>query len=415
MHNSPVCCVAKYDLSLELRHGIVDLSNLVHEEERNAEQIEKRSTMVIQTMNSPRLNNRRSLSGKHVKNLYPSTEILDTIEDIDIQKLLTKSKLTHNTLQHRQLSQFPSQNPSQQITYNNGHVRHLDAEEVHFTAVRHATDHRPPVLKSVPDHRVSHRETQEFAVSESSRWISSQEHAQPTQTISSPWSVTSYERETQVARLSSVDQRPSAPERWKSVQEKMHQDDIMPIPSDDREPDLRRSVQHGRRTETDDRRFLARNRIFHADLAQPRPPKNTSSMTQLEIAPGVFALLRGAEETWNAVENGNIVHCECICCTMQLVCIADAEFVLCPECRVVNPLPKQSNHIHNHVPDARGVGLGMSLDEYNAQLDRNHRYHHPRRSLTALGGGGQHGILPVGYDRGWTTDEDHPRTYGRYY
>jgi hypothetical protein len=65
------------------------------------------------------------------------------------------------------------------------------------------------------------------------------------------------------------------------------------------------------------------------------------------------------------VEQGNIKHSECICCSMRLVCIADAEYVLCPECRVVIPLSGS--------PCASGVGLGLSLNEYESIVNGGRR------------------------------------------
>jgi hypothetical protein len=81
---------------------------------------------------------------------------------------------------------------------------------------------------------------------------------------------------------------------------------------------------------------------------------------EVEIVPGVFALLRGSEETWRAIQRGNFETVVCVCCYNRLHCIADAEYVLCPECRVVSPvgdpyrdeLTASGQHIS-------GVGLGL--------------------------------------------------------
>jgi hypothetical protein len=114
------------------------------------------------------------------------------------------------------------------------------------------------------------------------------------------------------------------------------------------------------------------------NFSSPAQVEQNQFPLQVEIAPGVFASVRGANETWAAVEEGNVEHSECICCSMRLVCIADAEYVLCPECRVVIPM---SGLFH-----ACGVGLGMSLIEYEAivqgrrrPLSRSHTDQGPRR------------------------------------
>lgn len=81
---------------------------------------------------------------------------------------------------------------------------------------------------------------------------------------------------------------------------------------------------------------------------------------QLEIEPGIFAPLRGSNETWNAIQEGDSIHVSCFCCSASLLCIADADYVLCPECRVVSP----TDAGNRKVPAGRrrhrgGVGLGL--------------------------------------------------------
>lgn len=90
---------------------------------------------------------------------------------------------------------------------------------------------------------------------------------------------------------------------------------------------------------------------------------------QIEITPGVFARLRGSEETWNAIKSGNSTHAKCFSCELALLCISDAEYVICPACRVVSPLSttgsyrqeSQSYHLlqQPHSAMTGGVGLGM--------------------------------------------------------
>jgi hypothetical protein len=88
-------------------------------------------------------------------------------------------------------------------------------------------------------------------------------------------------------------------------------------------------------------------------------PQSSGRPIELEISPGVFAPLRGSEETWRAIQAGNVETVVCVCCCNRIQCIADAEYVLCPECRVVSPVggpyrerPASGQHI-------RGVGLGL--------------------------------------------------------
>lgn len=80
----------------------------------------------------------------------------------------------------------------------------------------------------------------------------------------------------------------------------------------------------------------------------PRPPRRT-----VEISPGVDVRLRGADETWKAIENDFYMPAECMACCANLFCILDADYVLCPDCRVVSRMEGGS------VQGNGGVGLGF--------------------------------------------------------
>jgi hypothetical protein len=108
----------------------------------------------------------------------------------------------------------------------------------------------------------------------------------------------------------------------------------------------------------------------------------------IEITPGVYERLRGSEETVRAIERGHITICDCLICNSCLVTIGDAEFVLCPDCKVVSPIVLSDNdssheHTKRHYgreceePAVRGgVGLGvhaascgMVVDDVEDHLD----------------------------------------------
>lgn len=101
------------------------------------------------------------------------------------------------------------------------------------------------------------------------------------------------------------------------------------------------------------------------------PIKNsTDTHNWIEIAPGVTARLRGAQETMNGIANDFYLPCECYCCQADLFCIMDADFVLCPVCKVVSPVAGggtgDSDYDNNEKNDdnlAGGVGLGFTLDD----------------------------------------------------
>jgi hypothetical protein len=91
------------------------------------------------------------------------------------------------------------------------------------------------------------------------------------------------------------------------------------------------------------------------DLNLPAP----GGQIEVEISPGVFALLRGSEETWRAIQTGNFETVECVCCCNRMQYIADAEYVLCSECRVVSPVGNHYRERSASGRGTRGVGLGL--------------------------------------------------------
>lgn len=128
----------------------------------------------------------------------------------------------------------------------------------------------------------------------------------------------------------------------------------------------------------------------------PPPPPPVNEGLQIEIEPGFFAELRGAEETMAAIAVGHVASVECLCCCLALQCIADAEYVLCPDCKVVSP-------IFNGIPGRGGVGLGLraassssrgggaSGPSQRAQSQSDPYYHsqHPQ-NYPDYGGGGRY-------------------------
>jgi hypothetical protein len=79
-------------------------------------------------------------------------------------------------------------------------------------------------------------------------------------------------------------------------------------------------------------------------LSQMTPPPPSPSQQTIEISPGVHVRLRGADETWKAIENDYYMPAECICCESTIFCIQNADYVLCPDCRVVSRMEGISSH-----------------------------------------------------------------------
>jgi hypothetical protein len=122
------------------------------------------------------------------------------------------------------------------------------------------------------------------------------------------------------------------------------------------------TTNHSRRTFTNDI-YMAeeqhRNTQIRAiqNIPNVSEPKDKTIVT-IEVYPGEFLRLRGADETWHAIKYDFYMPCMCICCNLTLFCIQDAIFVLCPICRILSPL-------EGVVIDGfdGGVGLGFTIEE----------------------------------------------------
>lgn len=86
----------------------------------------------------------------------------------------------------------------------------------------------------------------------------------------------------------------------------------------------------------------------------------------IEISPGVTARLRGAKETMNAVYHDYYALTECMACNLNLGCIKDACYVLCPDCRTVSSVEangENHNDSSSSLHQDGGVGLGFTLED----------------------------------------------------
>ena len=78
----------------------------------------------------------------------------------------------------------------------------------------------------------------------------------------------------------------------------------------------------------------------------------------IEVAPGVLVVLRGSQETWEAIKDDFYMPCHCIGCDTSLFVIQDAAYVLCPQCYSVVPL--EGEFIDRAVS---GVGMGFVIED----------------------------------------------------
>lgn len=96
----------------------------------------------------------------------------------------------------------------------------------------------------------------------------------------------------------------------------------------------------------------------------------------IEISPGVYVRLRGAKETWDCIGRDFYIPCTCFACSQELCCIQDADYVLCPTCRVMSPMDTTTYSSESNNATAAsstytaagfelegGVGLGFTFDD----------------------------------------------------
>eukprot|EP00549_Striatella_unipunctata_P013141 CAMPEP_0118674814 /NCGR_PEP_ID=MMETSP0800-20121206/1095_1 /TAXON_ID=210618 ORGANISM="Striatella unipunctata, Strain CCMP2910" /NCGR_SAMPLE_ID=MMETSP0800 /ASSEMBLY_ACC=CAM_ASM_000638 /LENGTH=205 /DNA_ID=CAMNT_0006570047 /DNA_START=510 /DNA_END=1127 /DNA_ORIENTATION=+ len=76
----------------------------------------------------------------------------------------------------------------------------------------------------------------------------------------------------------------------------------------------------------------------------------------IEMEPGIFLPLRGSDETLCGLLCGQMQSATCWGCSLHLSCLIDANYVLCPQCRIVSPLVADGRRVIG------GVGLGVEAN-----------------------------------------------------
>jgi hypothetical protein len=115
-------------------------------------------------------------------------------------------------------------------------------------------------------------------------------------------------------------------------------------------------------------------------LRQQHQQQQQPSPSMIEISPGVHVRLRGANETWKAIEQDYYMPAECLCCQTTIFCIQNADYVLCPDCRVVSRMEGSS------CQGIGGVGLGFKYEDlanWQADILRNRQDEEQRSSQTS--------------------------------
>ena len=84
-----------------------------------------------------------------------------------------------------------------------------------------------------------------------------------------------------------------------------------------------------------------------------------------------LGVLRGSEETWNAIGHGDYARVNCEACCAKLFCVVDADMVICPDCRCISAVHdvvqrRKPNEITEE-SKVNDVGLGVLVDGLEQQ------------------------------------------------
>lgn len=92
-------------------------------------------------------------------------------------------------------------------------------------------------------------------------------------------------------------------------------------------------------------------------VLQQQQPRRAQQQIRLQVAPGLSLRLQGAVETKEAIDKDFFLPAMCLSCRLDLYCIQDANYVVCPRCRVVTPMEGMFEGFDG------GVGLGFTHDD----------------------------------------------------
>jgi hypothetical protein len=107
--------------------------------------------------------------------------------------------------------------------------------------------------------------------------------------------------------------------------------------------------------------YISEDSIIEPNFEPSIPTRRNAPTTvsEVEVEPGVYLPLRGSEETMLAVNMGYALVTSCLCCSVKLKCVPDCDLVICPDCRVVSPVSNEIQFPSQH--HLGGVGLGLKV------------------------------------------------------
>ena len=85
-------------------------------------------------------------------------------------------------------------------------------------------------------------------------------------------------------------------------------------------------------------RDIPTHNVDDDDEAEEEASWSSADDECIEVAPGIFKLLRGTDETAAALEQGACIETMCYVCDIRLACLEDVECVVCPQCISCSPV-----------------------------------------------------------------------------
>jgi hypothetical protein len=100
--------------------------------------------------------------------------------------------------------------------------------------------------------------------------------------------------------------------------------------------------------------------VVRKDMENEKSQSLLPARSMILVSPGHEARLRGAAETFQAIQQDFYLACVCFDCQAPLFCIFDAWLVLCPHCRVLSPIYHSNGDVAMN--QEGGVGLGFTME-----------------------------------------------------
>ena len=89
-----------------------------------------------------------------------------------------------------------------------------------------------------------------------------------------------------------------------------------------------------------------------------------------------LGVLRGSEETWNAIGHGDYARVNCEACCAKLFCVVDADMVICPDCRCISAvhdiIQRRKLNENTEESELSDVGLGVLVDGLELETQQAH-------------------------------------------